>query len=459
MGAIIEYFSIYGIHGYKNIVIDFTTPYNVLLSENGQGKTTILKIIDAALSGNIKKLKEISFGSIEIKFRSLKKPISIFRSDLEYEWESRAYEHIRSKVDDETLSDVLNIISMSASYKSLQSSIISYFNGNNFAHASSHSKELRSNVVRGYPFSSMALRELYEEKESVLLKKQNLSFFNAIKENFPLNTLYLPTYRRIEDLISSVKDDKNILGNEHIRFGMSDVEAKLESIKKEILTSCNDSMSRINGEILNRLVKGLSVTKDDRNVITENIESLKLVLNRFGRSLSEEDKELIFRKVHSEKDFNSSKNEALVYFLSKMYDAFLEQREKDNALSKFAKICSNYFVNKEMTYDETTLEVFITCLETNNKIEFEQLSSGEKQIVSLFSKLILEKGKDFFVLFDEPELSLSVEWQKLLLPDVIGSGSCAMLLAMTHSPFIISKMTDYTSDLKSYFVEGRKEDE
>jgi len=105
------------------------------------------------------------------------------------------------------------------------------------------------------------------------------------------------------------------------------------------------------------------------------------------------------------------------------------------------------------------LEVFITCLETNNKIEFEQLSSGEKQIVSLFSKLILEKGKDFFVLFDEPELSLSVEWQKLLLPDVIGSGSCAMLLAMTHSPFIISKMTDYTSDLKSYFVEGRKEDE
>ena len=105
-----------------------------------------------------------------------------------------------------------------------------------------------------------------------------------------------------------------------------------------------------------------------------------------------------------------------------------------------------------MTYDETTLEIFITCSETGNNIKFEQLSSGEKQIVSLFSKLMLEKGKGLFVLFDEPELSLSVEWQRELLPDVIESGSCEMLLAMTHSPFIIANTTDYASDLKSYFI-------
>ena len=65
---IIEYFSIYGMHGHKDISIEFSTPYSILLSENGQGKTTILKIIDATLNGNIKKLRDASFRSIEIKF-------------------------------------------------------------------------------------------------------------------------------------------------------------------------------------------------------------------------------------------------------------------------------------------------------------------------------------------------------------------------------------------------------
>ncbi|UCJ18599.1 AAA family ATPase [Pseudomonas sp. MM211] len=458
MGSIIEYFAIYGLHGFKDVKIEFTTPYSILLSENGQGKTTILKTIDAALSGNVKKLKEISFSSIEIKFRKLRNPISILKNDLEYEWESRAYEHIKNKIDDESLSDVLDMISKHSSYKQLQTSVTNYYQNKYYeTQTKSAISHLRISAGKNYPFSSMALRELFEERDSVALKKQNLSFFNSIRENFPLKTLYLPTYRRIEDLISSIKDDDGLTGNEHIRFGMSDVEAKLESIKKEILTSCNDSMSRINGEILNRLVKGLTVTTEDRKIITKNRDSLMLVLNRFGRSLSADDKALIIDKVKSEEDFNSPKNEVLVYFLSKMYDAFLEQREKDNALSKFAFICSKYFVNKGMTYDETTLEVFITCNDTGNEIKFEQLSSGEKQIVSLFSKLILEKNRGYFVLFDEPELSLSVEWQRLLLPDVVDSESCEMLIAMTHSPFIISNMVDYTSDLKSYFLEKREQ--
>ncbi|QMV64651.1 AAA family ATPase [Pseudomonas berkeleyensis] len=441
---IIEHFTIYGMHGHKNIQIDFATPYSILLSENGQGKTTILKIIDATLNGNIKKLRDASFNSLEIKFSNAKESISISKSDLEYEWESRAYEHIRSKVDEETFAAILEIVTANNSSKAIHAEMRRLFKD----------KPIEvSGVSRSFPFSSIALRDLIEEKESVALKKQNLGFFKAIKDNFPLKTLYLPTYRRVEDLISSLKSDDGIQGNEYIRFGLSDVQATLESIKKEILTSCNDSMSRINGEILNRLVKGLSLTEEDRMLIQNNIDSLGLVLNRFGKSLSQEDKELIAAKVKSPTDFNDERNEALVYFLSKMYSAFLEQREKDNALGRFAEICSSYFVNKKMTYDETTLEVFITCLDTGNGIEFEQLSSGEKQIVSLFSKLMLEKGQGLFVLFDEPELSLSVEWQRQLLPDVINSGSCEMLLAMTHSPFIISNTIDYASDLKSYFIE------
>ena len=45
-------------------------------------------------------------------------------------------------------------------------------------------------------------------------------------------------------------------------------------------------------------------------------------------------------------------------------------------------------------------------------------------------------------MIDEPELSLSIDWQRRLLPDIIRSGNCNMLLAVTHSPFIFENEFD-----------------
>ncbi|WP_151766427.1 AAA family ATPase, partial [Acinetobacter seifertii] len=41
---IIDYIYIKNLHGYKNIKINFDSPFLILLSENGQGKSTILRI-------------------------------------------------------------------------------------------------------------------------------------------------------------------------------------------------------------------------------------------------------------------------------------------------------------------------------------------------------------------------------------------------------------------------------
>jgi predicted ATPase len=55
--------------------------------------------------------------------------------------------------------------------------------------------------------------------------------------------------------------------------------------------------------------------------------------------------------------------------------------------------------------------------------------------------LYLDPGKKI-VLIDEPELSLSIDWQKRLLTDVISAPSCEQLLAITHSPFIFENELD-----------------
>ena len=78
---------------------------------------------------------------------------------------------------------------------------------------------------------------------------------------------------------------------------------------------------------------------------------------------------------------------------------------------------------------------------TGEEVELNDLSSGEKQVISLLARLYLYP-EEKIVLIDEPELSLSIDWQKRLLPDLLFSPSCAQLLAITHSPFIFDNELD-----------------
>jgi len=50
----------------------------------------------------------------------------------------------------------------------------------------------------------------------------------------------------------------------------------------------------------------------------------------------------------------------------------------------------------------------------------------------------------YFVIIDEPELSLSVTWQKRFLEDILNTGRMNGLIAVTHSPFV------YDNELKVY---------
>lgn len=93
-------------------------------------------------------------------------------------------------------------------------------------------------------------------------------------------------------------------------------------------------------------------------------------------------------------------------------------------------------------------------------IPLSALSSGEKQIVSLFCKLYLQDNdktanKKYFVFIDEPELSISVGWQKMFLKDVIACDNCVGLFAVTHSPFIFKEngLKEYTRELEDMKVE------
>lgn len=103
---------------------------------------------------------------------------------------------------------------------------------------------------------------------------------------------------------------------------------------------------------------------------------------------------------------------------------------------------------KELVYDDTKFTVEIID-DRGRPIDLSMLSSGEKQVVSLFSHLYLDDTEDQVVIIDEPELSLSVPWQKRFLTDILNSTRCGFIFSVTHSPFI------YQNALRSSAIDLR----
>lgn len=78
------------------------------------------------------------------------------------------------------------------------------------------------------------------------------------------------------------------------------------------------------------------------------------------------------------------------------------------------------------------------------RLNFESLSSGEKEVVNIVFDFLLRGPADCVVVFDEPELHLHPELSYKLLQTLSGIGNRNQFLFATHSPEIISASLENT---------------
>ena len=122
------------------------------------------------------------------------------------------------------------------------------------------------------------------------------------------------------------------------------------------------------------------------------------------------------------------------------------QRKKIDALdslvetiSHFTKSLSNYLFNKKVSYSVTDGFSFIHT-KTNDRIELKNLSSGEKQLILLFCKVIRKSTECNLILIDEPEISLNIKWQRMLMDSlrILSGKHLSQFFIATHSFDILS---------------------
>ena len=441
-------FSINGLFGFKDIKIPFDKEAVILIAENGSGKTTILNALYYSISCKFHKLSSIDFNSIGLEFAS-GVSVEIKKNDL-----NSFYEH-----------DIFEFISLLKPF--LPSRDIEMLRRE--ARKSSSPEMIRRrllNLIDRYGASmpskyygileEIDLRARSEKGEDQKSKVDKIR--TTIQENLNESILYFPTYRRIEEDLKSLgyeeeKIERLSFGegeSKLIQFGMDDVIDKFNEILTAIKNSALNLFSKVTGEILTQFVEGMAVTQEMRDSIQPDM--LNIVLSRLGeKNISKSDRERIEELVSS-REINYTQHDQLVYFLSKLVGLYEQQKAKDDSINQFATICNEYLNKKRIIYDEANVDISIIQTRNNSSIDIRNLSSGEKQIISLFSKIYLESSEEFILLFDEPELSLSLEWQKLLLPDILKSGKCRLLLAVTHSPFIFDNELDLNANDLDIFV-------
>lgn len=454
----IEYIEIIGLFSRYNIKIPFDKQVNIFIGENGLGKTTILNCIYFLLEKKFTQLVNIQFSEIRVKFKRDSKTYKISVGDIrEYGKSKRGRLHRyaidRDFFDDELIENIL------FHYDDME------FDIEHKADYLTYQLAQKLDIPRTFAQKQVQLYLSKQEVSGKSKRKANgnnvVELSKAISENITQRIIYLPTYRRIEDDFESLNLRNEELNKAEllIRFGMSDVQNSIDRILEKIRSLAMKGFTEMTGVLLKQYADGIDpldeITRNRKNFF--DIETVKIVLDRVGKEIEDPYKNQILSLI-ADRKIQEKKYFYLFNLINKLIDNYDLQKAYDDRIKKFADTCNKYLNDKYFHYNQSTLSLKIYLdNEINNGenrvIQLTQLSSGEKQIVSLFSRLYLESDERSIVIIDEPELSLSLQWQKMLLPDIMRTNNCDLLLTVTHSPFIFQNEFDYDAKEIRRYIE------
>ncbi len=444
-------FSILGLHGDMDVNIKVNDNKLIIVAENGLGKTTIVNIIYYTLSQQWYKLSEYLFNKIEFTINGQVHGIS--REELT---EYIKFRRLKGR-------------GMYRTGKSIRHTrITDYILENNLLPGIlDNGPELEAVASRfDAPISYVydLIRELVYSQET-LFKGDALGEVDAfLSKVVDVQILYLPTYRRIEKDLKNIfpdletnldtlrtrrfnqenEDEKKYI--ELVEFGMNDVQVKVDQkLNSLYINFTNNLRQSLMGGYLKDILNKNYEHYDYESIRNIKPERLTEMLARIDNSILQiREKESLTEFVENYKKYPYSINnedKITAYFIQKLVDIYEKQSIDEADVSNFVKICNTYCANKHFVYSREERKIKVFLKEVDKEISFAKLSSGEKQIVSLFSHLYLSNTKNFFVIIDEPELSLSVSWQERFLTDIQNAYN-AGIIAVTHSPYIFSNELD-----------------
>lgn len=288
--------------------------------------------------------------------------------------------------------------------------------------------------------------------------KDAIEFYTfRMRDAFPLFERYIPNSYRRRISLSIDQGRMFIEGN-------SDYEMLSDWIRNNKLIIKN--IRRYMGDKENMHYEDINLSKTNdvaRSFVRELTEVTRFIDRKFfefekdinKRILNEEDSK--YEREQLKKVFSDIKLVMISSFHEQEDVVFLELNRKLRTLN--SEILRNYWINKNRKGLNNRIdEVFKKVDEFNNimknytniklivnedgykiskndqVLDFIKLSSGERRLITMFINVLFSDSSH--ILIDEPELSLSVDFQSRIVADLLRCCKGKVVFAATHAPFI-----------------------
>ncbi|MBN8791454.1 MAG: AAA family ATPase [Stenotrophomonas nitritireducens] len=450
-GMKISAFVARNVHGYMNFNLSFNLNPTILVGPNGSGKTTAIRMIKALLEPSLGDLLAISFtecalllheGSREITISARKSSdvLSISCSDAQgmLEVSSSLLDELGGDhFDSERLIEASRMLRMKYSDNAVLKAIIRlevpmFLGLNRLAGSSIDGASIARHYERSFDSQGMKSRQGRGVRDSLgvsLWEMQSLvtSAFRRVRS---LKDAQSERLRR-KLLLTGFKYERAAEGNPYSINSPSaedllDQRAEIIAALTEIGIEEADIKREIN-PFFERVFDLTSKLKHKRNPDEMDVEVvIELLLNKASlRRLTD--------LAASVREFNSKSEQLLSRFQS------------------FVACMNRFFDDSGKSVEIDAVGAIKVSRPDGSNVPLDALSSGERQLLVMFGHVYFNSfgnRANAFVI-DEPELSLHLRWQEVLVGEMVNSSSRAQLIIATHSPEIVGELVRHCVDMQS----------
>lgn len=405
---ILTRFEVDGFWDNYNIQSDLRDDVNIFIGLNGTGKTTLVNLLQAALTVNVELLYSLSFKEIRLflKQKSSTRRITITRQS------GAIYDVVKYKISRYKFEIPLvpNDIDMRRRFHPR------YF------HDWSNIKENMSSLVK-VSWLSVHRQTIINDEDSELPNRRRAR-----------EQLFNPVDNRLMHLLGKFSDY-----HLNLQAKANDISTEFQ---KRVLTSLlssstfnqsdfqrNDTDFDVLREQLYHAYEDLGIESDIHRRIDEHVARIQKSITVINEKTTK----------HEPLHFDDVLPYSLLSPTQKIVEFSMEADNKKRELFELINLfifTINGFLDGKALALTPNNDYGISMTKDGKDIDFSLLSSGEKQLFILLVETVLQNRKQAIFIADEPELSLHVAWQRKLIEAVHKLNPNAQLIVATHSPEI-----------------------
>jgi predicted ATP-dependent endonuclease of OLD family len=390
----------------KIIKYELNSDINIFFGANGSGKTSLLKILNAAATNTTANL-------VDVPFQSAKMTINYFgQFILERSIENTSF----TKIDEKTQPDLPTVGGLLSDYQNTVAV-----------------PTLRG--LRGYGVGQLVDPLEWESSMYRLWNGKSEPFKKGEKIDYILPHQYLPTSRLYLGLVPKTTWDSHELTEQELEQNFS------ERIK-ELWKEYNYELARTEADAqaygLARIMKDVwSPPSQNGADIEINIEH---AYNRVSKFLNRREPDLA-NILESLENFKK-RIDGQKYLKNIVKDINDVEEAIEKAMmprTKLNDMITKLYGEKVKLTIEEKKEIKARTVR-NKEISLGALSSGQKQLLMILLSTLMAKDKP--ILVDEPEMSMHVQWQSELVTAMNQLTPSAQIIMATHSPEISASVDD-----------------